>query len=165
MRVYKHLVSETICVSYTWLSVWYKPLAVLLCLEAGHRLEGGNKQTVSTIFQQTSTQLLHNFISHSSRLTVRSERWSKRSDTTHDGVITTGDNDSTSSALNSVGREEGKVLGFNGVIISAFTSTGLGLRLSGQRGVINLVISMRLAGNWIIIINFKKDSLFPKCPV
>lgn len=57
------------------------------------------------------------------------------------GVISAGDDDSLGSSLNGVGREEGEVLGFKGVLIGEVGATGLGFGLSSEGGVVYLEAS------------------------
>lgn len=56
-------------------------------------------------------------------------------------MISAGDDNTLGSSLNSIGGEEGEVLGFEGVLISEVRATGLRLGLSSQGGVVYLEAS------------------------
>lgn len=56
----------------------------------------------------------------------------------HDGVISSVNDDSFSGSFNSVGREESDVTGLEWIFVGAVWGTGLWLRLSGERRVVNL---------------------------
>ena len=62
----------------------------------------------------------------------------KSCDSTHDGVITTSNNDSSSRSLNTISWEKGYVFSLKRFDISLFTFSTLWFRLSSQGWVINL---------------------------
>ena len=68
----------------------------------------------------------------------RLQTGSKTSNTAHDSVVSNVDDNSLAGSLNSICREESQVLSLKGVFMGELIVTGLGLRLSSQRRVVNL---------------------------
>ena len=61
---------------------------------------------------------------------TRFQSRSQTSNSTHDGVISNVDYHTFACSFNSIGGEKGQILGFDGVVMSAFGFPGLRFRLA-----------------------------------
>ena len=77
-----------------------------------------------------------NLLSDGSLVTLKTR--GQTSNSSHDGVVSDVDDHSNSCSLHGIGREEGKILGLEGIVMSELGSPGLRLGFSSQRRVVDL---------------------------